>query len=631
MISYEVHDKVFYNGKLHQIHKLKDSMDIYVRNMETKTIELAKISDLRPLPQEETEQPDPYDRPLDSYPEKKIARARWRLSVIEPFLGEMRGNKTAMIAAAKVHKVNVSSLYNWMAKFDQYGHVGCLVDSDFKGGTGGTRLEKDVEDQMSQLIQDEYMNSKSVKRTIAAIANRCKDLGLKLPHANTVRRRINQISERERMAKRVGPRAAMQRFEAKVGTTPNANRPLSLVQMDHTELDIMLVDEIERKPFKRPWLTVLIDSFSRMVLGFYISFDEPSSFAVGRAVAHAVLRKENFLKKIGLEDLQWPCWGKMNTLYMDNGKDFRGTMLKESCANYKIALKWRPPRKPEMGGIIERYMGTVAEELKDLPGNTKVSKEMRAKLQPETSASFTLTEFEKFFTYWLIEVYHKRGHAGIGGMAPIDKWNEGLIGTSTQPGIGLPQAIEDENRLKLDLLPQYKRTVQRTGVHLLKFTFFADVLRKWVGSIDQSANGRKKPPRKFVFKMDPRDISSVKFLDPDDNKYYEIPSTLNIKPLIMSIWDYRRSLEEAKKKRKNPDQAAIFAAYKMLRAMEQEAKKKTHHAKKKLERESKMKKEDPLKTESGNNKSTENKTFTLTNKEIAPYEELEFNIWRSLK
>lgn len=629
MISYEINDKVFYNGKPHEIHKLKDSMYIYVRNIETRKIEFAKISDLRPPPVDKAEESDPYDRPLDSYPEKKIARARWRLSVIQPFLGEMRGNKVAMIEAAKVHNVNVSSLYNWIAKFDEHGHVGCLVDSDLKGGTGIGRLDKDIEDQIVQVIQDEYMNSKSVKRTMAVLASRCKDLGLVLPHANSIRRRINQISERDRIAKRIGPRAAMQKFDAKVGRTPHAKSPLSLVQMDHTELDIILVDEIERKPFKRPWLTVLIDSFSRMVLGFYISFDEPGSFAVGRAVAHAILRKEKFLKGLGLEDLQWPCWGKMNTLYLDNAKEFRGTMLKESCANYNITLKWRPPRKPEMGGIIERYMGTIAEELKDLPGNTKVGKEMRAKFKPETSAAFTLTEFEKFFTYWLTEVYHKREHGGIGDMAPIDKWNEGLMGTSTQPGIGLPQAIDDENRLRLDLLPQYKRTVQRTGIHLLKFTFFADVLRKWVNAVDENAIGRKKPPRKFVFKIDPRDISSIMFLDPADNKYYEIPSTLNIKPSIMSIWDYRRSLEEAKKTSKKPDQAAIFASYKRLRAMEDDARKKTLFTKRKNERESKMKNEVPLKTTPGSSKKSENKNLILTKNEIKPYEELEFDIRRS--
>ncbi|MFN7435997.1 MAG: Mu transposase C-terminal domain-containing protein [Bacteroidota bacterium] len=632
MMKLEVNQKVYFQNKEYKISKIKDIERLYISDVNTNEILLVNSCDLKErLPDSQTTT-DPYERPLESYSKEKLAKAKWRLGIIQPFLGQLRGNKQMLIQVAQANNLNVSTLFNWISKFDQYGHIGCLVDSDYKGGKGKGRLPLDLEEHIRAIIEENYLESKKVSTTYSALVSRLQDLEIKVPHVNTLRRRIKQISEKERMSRRLGKRTAEQKFDPKVGKTPYANTPLSLVQIDHTQLDIMLVDEVNRKPFKRPWITVVIDCFSRMVLGFYISFDAPSAFGVGRAIANAVLRKEKFLKSLGLEDLRWPCWGKMSTIYTDNGKEFRGSMLKESCANYKITLKWGPVKKPEYGGIIERYMGTIAQELKDLPGCTKVSSELRAMFKPEKTAAFTLSEFEKWFTIWLTEVYHKREHKGIGNMLPIEKWNEGIMGGPNQFPIGLPEVITDENRLRLDLLPQYKRTVQRTGVHIEKFQYYSGVLSRWINACDETARGKVKPKRQFVFKFDPRDISSIMFLNPDDNQYHEVQSVLNIRPHKMSIWDHRRACEELRKNKKKVDQASIFATYKRLKALEEESKQKTKHAQKKSERESRMDKGDKLVIQNGNGTRSEKKLdFSLPKHEIKPYEELEFNTRRSFK
>jgi putative transposase len=624
-----VNEKVFYQGEEYVIHKLKDSTEIFIRNPFTSP-KPVKISELQDQPSTITTV-DPYERPIESYSEKNQEKARKRLAIIQPFLGELRGNKKVLVQIAKANNLNVSTLYNWISKFDQYGHIGCLVDSEQKGGTGKGRLEKDIEQQMATIIDEVYLESKSVNRTYMVLAERCKDLGFILPHINTLRRRIKQISDYKRISRRVSPRAAGLKYDLKTGTKPNSDFPLSEVQIDHTELDVMLVDSKTRKFFKRPWITVVIDTFSRMVLGFYISFDPPSAYAVGRAIAHAILHKDKYLKMLELEDVEWPCWGKPTTIYCDNAKEFRGFMLKESCAQYKITLKWRPPRKPEMGGIIERYMGRIAEELKDIPGCTKRSKEMKEKFKPEKAAALTLGEFEKWFTLWVTEVYHKREHFGLGKMLPIEKWNEGIRGNINQTGIGLPEIVTNETKLRLDLLPQYTRTIQRTGVHILNFTYSADIIRRWVNAIDETAKGKVKPRRKFIFKMNPEDISSVMFLNPDTNTYCQVPTTINIKPYKMSIWDYRLAVADLKKNRKKPDASAIFLTYKRLIAIEEEAKAKTKNAKKNIEREIKIKLEKQLKAEESPMPSTDEVVFTVTKNEIKPYEELELSTRRSFK
>jgi putative transposase len=505
------------------------------------------------------------------------------------------------------------------------------VDSDQKGGAGLGRLDESVEDQITTIIDEIYLEGKTVSETYKALTARLTDLELEVPHENTLRRRIRQRSEYEKIKRRIGPRTAAQKFDDKVGTMPNANTPLALIQIDHTELDIMLVDEEERKVLKKPWVTIVLDVCTRVVLGFHLSFDPPSAFSVGRAIAHAILRKEKFLKSIGLQDLSWPCWGKMTTIHCDNAKEFRGVMLKENCANYKITLKWRPPLKPEFGGHIERYMGTIAEELKNLVGNTKVSKEKRSKFNPEKTAAFTLSEFETWFTVWLIEDYHKRAHKGLNGSAPIDRWRDGIDGKNGHLGIGLPAVITDEGRLRLDLLPQMTRTVQRTGVELFNMFYFSGVLRPWINAVDQTAKGKEKPKRKFTFKYDPRDISSILFLNPLDNQYHEIQSNINIKPDKLSIWRYWQILAELKKNKTPIDERAILEAHRRLKAIEEEATRKTVDTRKRIEREKRMEKEEPLKVVKPEKKETVAPIFKISKNEITPYDELEYTKRRSFK
>ena len=46
--------------------------------------------------------------------------------------------------------------------------------------------------------------------------------------------------------------------------------PLQLMQMDHTLVDVVVVDEVDREPIGRPWLTLAIDVATRAVPGFYL-------------------------------------------------------------------------------------------------------------------------------------------------------------------------------------------------------------------------------------------------------------------------------------------------------------------------------------------------------------------------
>ena len=70
-----------------------------------------------------------------------------------------------------------------------------------------------------------------------------------------------------------------------------ADRSNSVWQADHTLLDIMLLRE-GGEPAK-PWLTVILDDYSRAVAGYFLSFGAPSAAQTALALRQAIWRKQD--------------------------------------------------------------------------------------------------------------------------------------------------------------------------------------------------------------------------------------------------------------------------------------------------------------------------------------------------
>jgi transposase InsO family protein len=86
----------------------------------------------------------------------------------------------------------------------------------------------------------------------------------------------------------------------------SVSRPLEVVQIDHTEIDIIVVDERTRFPMpSRPWLTLTIDVFSRVVTGFHVSMNAPSRVSVDLCLLNSIFDKTAWLGEREI-DQDWP-------------------------------------------------------------------------------------------------------------------------------------------------------------------------------------------------------------------------------------------------------------------------------------------------------------------------------------
>lgn len=573
-ISLKTGAVVCFEGKQYVITTPLDLDSVLGKDIETGEPRRLPIKNLMPPDVTNPEKTTSLDLALVT--DKDWEEANKRFEIIRPLINNSHRSISMIEERAKEAGVKRATIYRWIEAYENNPRISSLLRDRSAGGRGEHRIDKEVVSIMDATIDELQLRRKdkkkqAIQKTCDEVIARCRRAKLPAPHPNTVRKRIVILAEKEILKKRNEQRTGKNSVPRK-GPFPDADWPLSVVQMDHTPLDIIVVDDIDRLPVGRPWITLAICVFSRVIVGFYISFDAPSSLSVGMCLSFAILPKEKWLAKHDIPN-PWPIWGKMNRIHMDNAMEFHGKMLDKACREYGIDPQYRPVKKPNFGGHIERLCGTLLKEIHDLPGTTFSNPTERGDYDSEKHAVFTLTELEKWLAELITGKYHQRVHSEL-GISPLKKFEEGIFGTKDRPGVGIPDRVFDEERLRLDFLPYYERTVQDYGIVIDDIHYYNNDLSPWIDAKEPGNNTR----RKFIVRQDPRDISVVYFLDPDLNVYFEIPYRDTSRPAI-SKWEYkeakRRLIEEGAK---DINEDLIFATYERMRAIQEEATTKTKKA-----------------------------------------------------
>ncbi len=506
--------------------------------------------------------------------------AEKRFSAIKPLIDKYTvGREEAEIRAREVG-VNTATLYRWLRRYKACGVVTALIPKKRGWREGKNRIPPESEKIIQEVIDDFYLTPQrpAIQKTVVEVKRRCYQKGIKVPGKTAIRTRIANISEKRRLRGRGYREKAKNKFMPTAGSFPNADFPLSVVQIDHTPVDIILVDDAHRKPIGRPWITLAIDVYSRMVTGYYLSFDPPSETSVAICVAHAILPKEEWLL-LHKVDAKWPVWGVPRTIHVDNGSEFRSNNFQQSCLTHGIHLEFRPVRQPQYGGHIERLLGTFLKEIHDLPGTTFSSVKDRDGYDAEKHAAMTKSEFEAWLVTLICKVYHRRLHSSI-EMTPLRQWEIGIFGSEDIPGVGVMPRPADKLTILLDFLPAFRRTVQTFGVTIDSMTYYAEALRPWINAVDPDT-GKKQV---FIFRRDPRDISTLWFFDPTLKQYYKIPFADQSLP-AMSLWEYRQAREKLKREgAAGVDEHQILRAVTELRSKVEAASQKTKKARRMAQR-----------------------------------------------
>jgi len=385
-----------------------------------------------------------------------------------------RAKKISLKTACKMLGCKKSTFYRTLNK--SYSEVGSLaLIGDVRGRKNGTRmLPSNLESIISNAISKKYKGGgTSFAAVYREVLDVCAESGLIPPSRTAVVARIKQIPVKVLYQLKNGAEAAGEKYGAKPSKLAT-KRALQVFQMDHTLADLIICDT-RRNPIGRPWLTLVIDVHTRVIVGYYIALHAPSTISVACAIAFSVMPKNDFIKSIGFDDLSYPFYGKPEAIHLDNAKEFKSIAFQKACAYHKINIKWRPIGKKHYGGHIERLIGTMMNgHVHLLPGTTYSNAQQRKGYDSEKKSALTLKEFSEWFAREVV-IYNGTRHSAL-GRSPGDAWAESI---SKQEQKTLTSA--EIFRFRLDFMPEDTRCISSKGILFNCKYYYSPALSQHIG------------------------------------------------------------------------------------------------------------------------------------------------------
>jgi len=285
-------------------------------------------------------------------------QARRRLPVIRQLIDCPKRTRAQVLAAAALLGQGPTQIYVLLRRYQADPRLTSLLPQHGGPVRGYSRLSGEIDALIDEAIETVYLSQRRPRLAdlVIEVRKRCHERALNAPGRKAITTRLRAKPRSEVVARREGRKAARDRFAPATGSL-EAAYPLSLIQIDHTLVDVIVVDSSSRVPVQRPWLTLAIDVCSRCVAGFHLSLEPPCATSVALCITHAALSKEAWLAERHIE-ARWPH-GLMQRLHLDNAREFRCEALRRGCEQYGIAIDYRPVRTPHYGGHIERLIGTL--------------------------------------------------------------------------------------------------------------------------------------------------------------------------------------------------------------------------------------------------------------------------------
>jgi putative transposase len=390
---------------------------------------------------------------------KEVALNRYK--TVEPFLQR----RATLEEISKQQNTPVRTLYNWVTAFKRNGLNGLKPKTRSDKGN-----RRQAQDDIINVIQGLYLRTPPVPITTIyrTVRDICIKNGWDVPSYDVVRSVVLEIPASLKTLAHEGAKAYKQafgllhRFEA--------DGPNEIWQADHTPLDIKVLDS--QKQALKPWLTAIVDDYSRAVPGYYLGLEPPSSVRIALALRQAIWRKE---------EANWTICGIPDKFYSDNGSDFLSNHIDQVAIDLKFETIQTETDDPQGKGKCERFFLTVNEMLLSrLPGYAPEG-------YGNVEAVLTIEQLKERFKTWLTSEYLVQEHSET-KMPPKDRWESFPF---------VPRMPDSIEQLDLLLLTVAKtRRVRRDGIRFSGFRYFDVSLSGYVGE-------------DVTIRYDPRDLAQI--------------------------------------------------------------------------------------------------------------------------
>jgi putative transposase len=374
------------------------------------------------------------------------------------------------------------------------------------------RLPKAIDEVVASVLRREYFTRSrhSLRHALDCIGKELVNLqkagqieqhDAKVSYA-TVFRRTRDVDVYHRIASREGEaRARMVCRTAIAGGA--AAYPLQRVEVDHTQLDWVVICDRTGLPLGRPTLTVAIDAFSGYVVGFYLSFYGPGVTSVSGVLQSSIKCKDDLTANLKLEHA-WLSHGLADEWVLDNGLEFHSNAFKAMCWELGIDMTYCRVRTPWLKPHVERFFGSL-QWLTLAKGRVRKKKANVLEVDPYADASIGFADLVKGLTMFIVDVHpfqiNERKLA-----RPYDLFLEGL--ERCPPAMYLPS----RERLRLISGLSKRLRVDQGGVDLQGLPYGGPEVVELLRARGGAFQG--------LCKWDPDDISTMFIQDPAEPTHW---------------------------------------------------------------------------------------------------------------
>lgn len=430
--------------------------------------------------------------------------------------------------------ISARQVRRWIEEFEVSGRdIRSLVPAYHKRGMRGVQLHPVVEELLQKAVVEVYMTAE--RPTVQKVIDKLKylilqknqqrlddDPELVVPNKRKIYRYVDEQDPVEIDTARFGRRAA-QREHAQYGRGPVPMRPNERWEIDDTLGDLCVVDDEDGFPIGRPWFTAVRDKKTAVIPGFWISFEPPSSHTALECLFYAIPEKDHVKELFGLRN-DYVGYGLPETLAIDRGSAYLNKDVELACAQLHIELDPMPGRSPWLKGGIERYIKEAGVEVFHAsPGTTFSDFLQRGDYDPAKHACITLNGLWYILHKWVVDVYTREPHRGIGGV-PAKLW-ERALGKDF-----VPRLPPSRNDLAVLLSRIESRVIQNTGIEFENL-WYQDT------RLSRLRNILKGEPA--YFKYNPGDISRIWVMVPGQKRYLEVLAVDQEYTPGLSLWKHR--------------------------------------------------------------------------------------------
>lgn len=292
--------------------------------------------------------------------------------------------------------------------------------------------------------------------------------------------------------------------------------PGDIFEFDATIIDLYVVDESMQKIIGRPTLLIVIDVFSRMICGYYLTLEPPSYVLAMMSLANCLENKVDHCRKLGvnISEDDWPAIGLPTTVLADKG-ELLSHQVESLVSTFNVRVANAKARRGDAKGIVEQEFRTLQAAFKPYaPGVVlKETAKKRGGKDYRLDAQLTLSQFEEIIVLLIkkrnLKVMSKYdADDGIPvnlPRTPKDLWAWGINNRSGQ------LKSYDAHEFKVLTLPRDVATISNEGIKFQSIVYSCTEALKEGWFLRDS---HKTRPPKVSIGFDPRNTNNI-YIFPD--------------------------------------------------------------------------------------------------------------------